>query len=263
MILAVLQARVSSTRLPGKVMKPLLGTPMLLRQIERVRRSRRIDRLIVATSTDRSDDGLADLCRGARISCFRGSLDDVLDRFYQAARAHDPEHVVRLTGDCPLADPAVIDATISHHIQGGYDYTSNSLVPTFPDGLDAEVTRFSALREAWEQAKLPSQREHVTPFLYQHPERYRLGSFTREPDLSHLRWTVDEPDDFRMVEAIYNALHPADPAFATDEILRLLAERPELSRMNGGIVRNAGYAKSLAKDGSADTPSRADGQSPR
>ncbi len=248
MILAILQARVSSSRLPGKVLKPLLGKAMLLRQIERVQRASSVQRLLVATSTDASDDAIETLCRDAGVACFRGSLGDVLDRFYQAARPLAPKHVIRLTGDCPLADPALIDQLVAYYFDGGFDYASNALVPSYPDGLDAEVFRFECLEQAWNEARLPSQREHVTPFINQQPGRYKLGNLRGESDLSHLRWTVDEPEDFDFVSRIYQALYAANPAFATADILRLLAENPELAGINTGIERNEGYLKSLAGD---------------
>ncbi len=247
-MLAILQARCSSNRLPGKVLKPLLGEPMIARQIERLRRSRRISRLLVATSTETSDDPLATLCGDLNVGCFRGSLDDVLDRFYQAAKTFPTEHLVRLTGDCPLADPELIDKTVDFHISGNYDYTSNALQPTFPDGLDVEVFRFSCLEEAWLEAQLPSEREHVTPFLYHRPERYRIGSYRQDTDLSGLRWTVDGAQDFRLIEAIYTALYPTRPAFTTADIIALLARRPELANINADLTRNQGYLKSLLAD---------------
>ncbi|HUK99984.1 MAG TPA: glycosyltransferase family protein, partial [Nitrospirota bacterium] len=186
MILSILQARVSSTRLPGKVLKPILGRPMLLLQIERIKRATQIDRLILATSADPSDDPVEKLCLEHNISCYRGSLNDVLDRFYQAAMPLHPDHVVRLTGDCPLADPLVIDQVISFHRQGNFDYTSNVVEPSFPDGLDVEIFRFSCLEEAWKEAALPSQREHVTPFIHLQPDRYKIGSVKNTVDLSKL-----------------------------------------------------------------------------
>lgn len=247
-VVALLQARTSSTRLPGKVLKPLLGEPMIVRQIERVRRSRRIDRLMVVTSDSPSDDELASCCVAAGVEVFRGSLNDVLDRFYSAVKDIRPQHVVRLTADCPLADHEVIDAVIDFHLDGGYDYASNVLPPTYPDGLDIEVFRFSVLETIWHEACLPSQREHVTSFIYQHPERFRLGGFTQPKDLSSLRWTVDEPSDFTFVEAVYQALYRNNPDFLTADILRLLAKRPELLEINAGQVRNAGYLTSLVQD---------------
>jgi spore coat polysaccharide biosynthesis protein SpsF len=221
---------------------------MLLRQIERLQRSKMIDMLLVATSSDRTDDALEKLCREHEIRCFRGSLDDVLDRFYRAAEPFKPDHVVRLTGDCPLADPLLIDQVISFHLEGGYDYTSNALEPSYPDGLDAEVFRFACLARAWKDAVLPSQREHVTPFIHQQPERFKIGSVKNSLDLSSLRWTVDEPLDFELVTRIYETLYPHDPAFTTADILALLERAPELKTLNTRYERNEGYHKSLADD---------------
>jgi spore coat polysaccharide biosynthesis protein SpsF len=251
MIVGILQARVSSRRLPGKVLKPILGRPMLERQIERLRWSRRMQQLVVATSADPSDDGIADLCESLSVDCFRGSLDDVLDRFYQAANRHLARTVVRLTGDCPLADPIVIDQLIGLHEVAGEDYTSNTLTRTYPDGLDAEVVEFECLETAWREATLPSEREHVTPFIYNHPERFRLGTLQHDEDWSHLRWVVDEPEDFAFVSAIYEALYPNDPAFTTGDVLALLAQRPDIASMMGHAPTNEGYQRSLAADAAA------------
>jgi spore coat polysaccharide biosynthesis protein SpsF len=248
MILGILQARASSRRLPGKVLKPLLGRPMLERQIERLGRARRLDRLTVATSTDTSDDAIAELCARIGIDCFRGSLGDVLDRFYRAALAAKPDMVVRLTGDCPLTDPAVIDALIDLHRAGSFDYSSNAQVRTYPDGLDAEIMQLATLETAWREATLPSEREHVTPFIHRRPERFRLGSLTQTPDRSHLRWVVDDPQDFVFVTAIYEALYPPNPAFTSADILDLLARRPDIAALMGGAATNEGYARSLAAD---------------
>ncbi len=247
-VMALLQARSSSTRLPGKVLKPLLGEPMILRQIERLRRARNIDRLMVVTSDSPSDDELAARCVEAGVEVFRGSLDDVLDRFYSAVKDIRPQHVVRLTADCPLADPEVIDAVIDFHRDGDYDYASNVLEPTYPDGLDAEVFRFSVLETIWQEASLASQREHVTSFIYQHPERFKLGCLKRDSDLSALRWTVDEPSDLEFVTAVYAALYRDNPEFLMADVLRLLVQQPELIEINAGQLRNAGYVKSLVQD---------------
>jgi len=247
---AVLQVRAGSTRLPGKALRPLLGAPMLERELERVRRARRIDSLAVATSTLPDDDPIAALCGRLGVRCHRGSLHDVLDRVY-AAVVHDaPSHVARLTGDCPLADPDLIDGIVDFCAAGGYDYASNTLEPTYPDGLDVEVMRIEALADAWREARLPSEREHVTPFLYKHPERFRLGSFRAAQDLSTLRWTVDEPEDFELVERIYRELYPGNAAFSTADILRLLDANPGLKTANTRHRRNEGYRKSVAGDAS-------------
>jgi spore coat polysaccharide biosynthesis protein SpsF len=225
-------------------MLPVAGAPMLMRQIERLKRARRIDRLVVATSDRPEDECVAELAEAAGVHAYRGSLDDVLDRFYRAAEPHAPTWVVRVTGDCPLADWEVIDGCIAFALEGGYDYASNALNPTWPDGLDVEAFTFEALRTAWQEADSPLQREHVTPFINRQPDRFRLGSFERAEDLSHLRWTVDEPRDYDFVRAVYDALHPRNPAFATADILALLESRPELGRLNAAIERNEGLRKS-------------------
>lgn len=246
--LAVLQARTSSSRLPGKVLMPILGRPMLMRQIERLARCARLDRLTVATSAHPSDDALAGLCREEGVDCFRGSLDDVLDRFVQAAKPYGPEVVVRFTGDCPLTDPLVIDSTIDHFYAGNYDYASNCLPPTFPDGLDVEVMRFACLGQAHKEAILPSHREHVTPFLRAYPDRFRLGNYASPVDRSSMRWTVDESEDFEFVKLVYERLYPAKPDFSTDDILSLLERSPELRQINARYTRNEGTKKSLIAD---------------
>jgi spore coat polysaccharide biosynthesis protein SpsF len=248
MILAILQARMTSTRLPGKVMRPLLGKPMLARQIERIARAKRIGHLVVATSDDPSDDPIAALCDELGVSCYRGALEDVLDRFYKAAKCHVARHVVRLTGDCPLIDPNLIDSVIDYYLAGNYDYVSNTVEPTFPDGLDVEIFRFPCLERAWREARLPSQREHVTLFIYSHPEQFRIGSYKSKEDLSALRWTVDEPIDLDLAEKIYEALYPANPAFTTDDVLALLKQQPDLKTLNASHRRNEGLQRSMAGD---------------
>lgn len=248
MILAIIQARVLSTRLPGKVLKRILGKPMLKLQLERVLLATRIDKLIVATSVDPSDEKIKVLCEEMGIPCYRGDLDDVLDRFYQAAKTYDAQHVVRLTGDCPLIDPRVVDQVVEYYLAGGYDYASNTVTPTFPDGLDVEIFRFLALQKAWESALLPSEREHVTPFIRNHTDIFKIGAFRQDLDMSHLRWTVDEPEDFELVSLIYEKLYPSKPGFFTSDILDLLNTEPELIQINKCFERNEGYKMSLEDD---------------
>lgn len=251
MILAILQARVSSTRLPGKVLKLILDKLMLSLQIERIRRCRRIEQLLIATSRDTSDNVIESLCKDMQIPCFRGSLDDALDRFYRDALVYNPDYIVRLTGDCPLIDPQVIDDVVGFCITGNYDYASNTIEPTFPDGLDIEVFKFLALDTAWKEAFLPSHREHVTPFIHQNPKRFKIGHYKSKINLSHLRWTVtvDEPEDFELVRQIYEAIYPHNPAFTTQDILDLLRKNPSLIQINNHIARNEGLKKSLKADG--------------
>jgi spore coat polysaccharide biosynthesis protein SpsF len=235
LILAILQARMSSTRLPGKVMMPLAGAPMVLRQIERVRRARRIDSLVIAVSDEASDDILAETAEGAGVAVFRGSLNDVLARYAGALEAHGPaEHVLRLTGDCPLADWTVIDAVIERHLQTGADYTANTWGRrTFPKGLDADVVKAEVLRQAAMEARDPYEREHVLPFVYRRPERYRLEGLHQAAEEGEVRWTVDLPADYGFMAQVYDALYARGPAFTSDDVRALVRGRPDLARLGG------------------------------
>lgn len=253
-VVAVLQARMSSTRLPGKVLLRVCGKPLLQHQIERVLRSREIGTLVVATSDDASDDPIESLCKAMGVHVYRGSLSDVLDRTVRAAQPFKPQYLVRLTGDCPLADPGVIDQVIVAARSPGTDYASNALNPSFPDGLDAECMRFSALEEAWHEAAKPSEREHVTPFIHTQPQRYALREVRHGADLSGLRWTVDEPADFVFASQVFEHLYAAQPDFSMDDVLALLRRQPGLAQINTGFMRNEGYALSLRRDAAAPPP---------
>jgi spore coat polysaccharide biosynthesis protein SpsF len=235
MILAVLQARMSSTRLPGKVLLPLAGKPMLERQIERAVRARRIDRLVVATSTGADDDAVEAAALGAGAAVHRGPLDDVLARFLGALEACPADHVVRLTGDCPLTDPEAIDATVALHLESGADYTSNTPETyAWPKGLDVEVITAPALRRAAADAASPEEHEHVTWGVWTRPERYRLAWLkSTHADDGEIRWTVDRPDDYAFVQAVYDGLHPRKPDFGSDDIRAFLAGRPDLATFGG------------------------------
>ncbi len=225
----------SSTRLPGKVLRPLAGAPMILREVERVRRCRRVDRIVVAISEDRTDDVLADVLEGARVEVFRGPLEDVLARYAGALEAKGPaEHMLRLTGDCPLLDWEVIDAVIERHLETGADYTANTWGRrTFPRGLDADIVKRQVLVEAAAEATDPYEREHVLPFIYRRPERYSLQGYAQARDEGELRWTVDLPEDYEFVSAVYDALYPDNEAFTSDDVRRLLAGRPDLASYGG------------------------------
>lgn len=246
MVLAILQARCSSHRLPNKVLKPLLGRAMVLREMERLTHSRYIDRLVLATSTDVSDDPLCALAKETGVNIYRGSLDDVLDRYYACAKEYGAEHIVRVTGDCPLIDWRVSDDVIARHLTEKNDYTHTT--ERFPDGLDTEVMTFAALAQAHREAQLTSEREHVTLYFRNHPERFRTGDVDCAEDYRDLRWTVDEPCDFAFVEAVYEKLYAKNNDFSMHDILALLQEHPDLRMLNHGIVRNEGLLKSLAED---------------
>lgn len=239
MPLGILQARMTSTRLPGKVLEPILGVPMIGRQIERLRRASSLDGLVVATSVDSSDDPLVAYLESISVPVVRGSLDDVLWRFAAVLDAFSPEAVVRLTADCPLTSPVVVDQVVGDFLSGGADYVSNTLEPSFPDGVDVEVVRASALRWVAENSTDPHEHEHVTLGVYRRPERFVCRNVARPVDLSALRWTVDNPDDLAFVRAVYDALYESDPGFDVPEILALLRAQPSLSRTSADSARNA------------------------
>lgn len=251
MILGLIQARMSSTRLPKKVMRLIGGEPMLFRQIERLRDSKRVDQWAVVTSTDPTDAELVSECTKRGCQVFAGSLEDVLDRYYKAALAIRPSQVVRVTGDCPIIDPEIIDDLIDFHMAGGFEYSSNALEPTFPDGLDCEIINWSVLEQAWKEAKLPSEREHVTPFIYKDfktAPKFKIGSYKSQINYSHFRWTVDEVRDFELITEIFENLYTHNPKFRTGDVLELLKKKPALASLNSSIERNEGYKRSLAKD---------------
>ena len=232
MILAIVQARCSSTRLPGKVVAPVAGRAMILRQIERLQRCEMIDQLVVATSTDSSDDSLVKMLQAEQISVRRGSLDDVAGRFQLVAREFEPTTIVRLTADCPLADPEVIDRVIRAHTDAGSDYTSNTLERTYPQGLDVECVSSAAFTRLLALPLTASEREHVTLGIYQRPDEFSLQSVVQQPDLSQLRWTVDVPEDLAFVRAVYDSLYHDNPNFAQADVLELLERTPGMSRVN-------------------------------
>lgn len=243
MILALIQARMDSTRLPGKVLCDIVGKPMLERVVERVRRAASIDRVVVATTNRPSDNAVHLFCREAGIDCFRGDEADVLDRFYQAAREFKADVIVRLTGDCPLLDPQVIDSIVTAFRKQKVDYASNVLRQTFPDGLDTEVFTFAALETAWREAKKPAEREHVTPYL-RLSGKFRTHNVESPHPAPQLRWTVDEPADLEFVRRLYQSFDPAHH-FGMEDILKTLAQKKDLGAINDQIIANEGYYKSL------------------
>lgn len=240
---AVIQARMSSSRLPGKVIAPIAGRPAIVFMCERLARARLLDAICVATSAEASDDPLANCLETAGVRLFRGSLDDVLDRFCGAARNERADVVVRLTGDCPLIDPQLVDRVIEAREHGDYDYASNVDPPTYPDGLDVEVMTLAALERAHREARLQSEREHVTTYLRTAPgfRRFCIGA---PVDLSGLRWTVDHPDDLEFVRMLVAAL-PTDPVDA--DLYDLLRAQDTAGLRDAAHRRNEGFARSLAE----------------
>lgn len=246
--LAIVQARMSSTRLPGKVLKELGGRPLIGFMLERVKRAAEVHEIVLATSTDASDDELAATVRELGFGVFRGSLDDVLARFAGAAEGRGADVLVRLTGDCPLIDPALIDRAVKHLRHQGLDYVTNGEPAMYPDGLDVEAFTQAALQRAFVEARLPSEREHVTPYLRVPAAGFRRGSLAGAVDLSALRWTVDHADDLAVVRALVDALG-AEAALKADlfDFLRVLDANPALLTVNPH-QRNEGYQKSLQQD---------------
>lgn len=274
--LAVVQARMGSTRLPGKVLAPIVGKPALELMVERLRYIAWVETVVIATTDLPEDAPIAELASRLGCAVYRGNAEDVLDRYYQVARLFDVDAVVRFTADCPLIDPGISAAVIEGFAAGDFDYVS--LAGDFPDGLDTEVIGRAALEIAWQEAKLPSEREHVTPFIWKNPDRFRVGKWEfpgskREPgrfgrekrsalDPSKLRWTLDHPQDLELIRAIYERLYAPGPPFGWREIVALMEKEPQLCRLNAGIARNEGYLRSLAAERqrlSPDDRQRCDG----
>ena len=245
-VVAIIQARMSSSRLPGKVLMPLANKPVLAHIVERLSYCKMIDKIVVATTNEVSDDLVADYCKNNNIDCYRGSLKDVLDRYYQSAKIHHANPIVRITGDCPVIDPVVVDAVITGYLSGEYDYYG--LGGEFPDGLDCTVFSFSAIERAWKEAKLQSEREHVGPYIENNPHLFRNGALELFQGLSQQRWTLDELNDYELLSKIFNELYRLDSPFLTHEILQFIQNNPDLLEINSKIVRNEGYLKSLQED---------------
>ncbi len=237
-IVAMVQARMESSRLPGKVLEDIQGQPMLLRVVRRVQRAKSVDQVVVATSTAGSDDPLETVCRDEGLTVYRGDAADVLDRVHAAAAAFHADVVVRITGDCPVIDPEVIDQTVQAFLESDppVDLALNRFVDdrTFPIGLDTEVCSFEALEVAWREADQAYQREHVMPYLYDPPGRFRVLHVRNDEDLGDYRWTVDTLEDLNFIRAVFAHFAPDDD-FGWREILELVRGRPDLAALNAGV----------------------------
>lgn len=250
-VLAIVQARTSSSRLPGKVLSPIGEKPMLIYQLERISRCSTIDRIVVATSSEKSDDRLVELVQSAGYRTFRGELEDVLERYRACAAEEGASTVVRLTGDCPLSDPNLIDELVISFDKGNWDYLANCAdegLLSVPDGFDIEVFRAELLERASKEAVLPSQREHVTPWFRSIGAGLKWGHFQHHPIRPYYRVTVDDRVDLDVVRTIVAALEPYDPTFGVDAVVTYLQDHPELAARNLFTVRNEGYLKSLDAD---------------
>lgn len=230
---AIIQARMSSRRLPGKVLMDIAGAPLLARVVERAHASGAFDAVIVATSKDGSDDPVAEFCAHKGVPCFRGDLEDVLERYRSAAAAAGAEIVARITADCPLLDPAVIHAVVKAFNPASHDYVSNVLERTYPKGLDIEVLSMAALERMAKEAKTPYDREHVTTYIRTNPGFFRVHNVTQKENRAKLRWTVDEPADLAFVRAVYAKMPTT--TFGQDEILALLEKHPEMHAINSSV----------------------------
>jgi spore coat polysaccharide biosynthesis protein SpsF len=240
-IAIIIQARMGSTRLPGKTLRTVAGRPLLDYLLERVKAAELASQVVVATTTSPEDDAIAEACVRSKTPFYRGSQQDVLERYFEAAKVFHADAVVRITGDCPLIDPQVIDRVIAHY-QAHWprlDYVSNRLSPDagFPRGMDVEIFSFHALEQAHNQAKAPPEREHVTLYFYEHPKQFALGSVKNTEDLSRHRWTVDTEEDFQLVSRLLATLAPHNPLFTIKDITAQIEQHPDWFLLNAHITQ--------------------------
>ena len=239
---AIIQARCGSTRFPNKVFALIDGKPLLWHVVNRLKYATKIDDIIVATTVSEKDDKIEDWCKENNVHCFRGSEENVLNRYYSASEAFPSDYVVRITADDPFKEPKVIDAVITKLIEEGYDHVTNNLPPSFPEGLDCEAFKKSALDRSEKEAETAFEREHVTQYIYHHPEIFKIGNVSNPENLSYLRWTVDKDVDFEMVKAVYAHRNPANKGILLmDEILEILKANPEIEKINSEVERSAMY----------------------
>jgi spore coat polysaccharide biosynthesis protein SpsF len=231
-----------STRLPGKVLKQVLGIPLLQFQINRVKKSKLVNQIVIATSKKELDEPIVELCDKLAVSCYQGSEENVLERYYEAANLYKADIVVRLTADCPIVDPTVIDNVIQYFLDHSmsYDYVSNTLKRTYPRGMDTELLTIDVLSAAYTEATLDEDHEHVTPFIYKNPGRFRLANVSYKEDQSHQRWTVDTIEDFTLIKKIIESFYPLKQNFSLEYCLQLLGKNPEWFLINQHIKQKKG-----------------------
>lgn len=239
---AIIQARCGSTRFPNKVFALIDGKPLLWHVVNRLKYATKIDDIIVATTVSEKDDKIEEWCKENNVHCFRGSEENVLNRYYSASEAFPSDYVVRITADDPFKEPKVIDAVITKLIEEGYDHVTNNLPPSFPEGLDCEAFKKSALDRSEKEAETAFEREHVTQYIYHHSEIFKIGNVSNPENLSYLRWTVDKDVDFEMVKAVYAHRNPANKGILLmDEILEILKANPEIEKINSEVERSTMY----------------------
>jgi spore coat polysaccharide biosynthesis protein SpsF len=233
-VVIIVQARTGSERLPGKVLKEVLNRPLLSYLLERIKSVSEVE-IVVATTLNEEDDAIVSLCQKEGVKVFRGNETDVLERYYQAAKEYQAHIVVRITGDCPCIDPLIIHQVIQFYLKNTYDYVSNTLEWTFPRGMDVEVFSFKALETAFREAKNEPEREHVTLYIYKHPEKFSLGNYSRDNDASQYRLTVDTPDDFELIRRLIEFLYPKNPQYDLEDIIKVLEKHPDWAQLNAHI----------------------------
>ena len=236
-VVAIIQARFSSTRLTGKVLIPISRKPMLWHVVNRLKRSNLINKVVIATTTEKRDNIIVKFCIENNIDFYRGSENDVLDRYYQVAKKYKVDVIVRITADCPLIDPEITDKVIEYYLKNKdrFDYVSNVLERSFPRGLDVEVFSFNVLEKTWHEARETHEREHVTPYICEHPEMFRLTNVENSKDLSYMRWTVDEEKDLEFVREVYQRLYQGGKIFYMNDVLNLLDKEQELLEINKDV----------------------------
>ena len=247
--IAIMQARMGSARLPGKVLADIAGKPMLLRIIERTASAKLVDDIVIATTTSGADDALVRFVEtNTPHKVYRGSEANVLDRYFQCARQHSADVVVRITADDPLKDPGIIDHAIQLQAAApGIDYCSNTINPSYPEGLDVEVFSYSALEKSHREARLLSEMEHVTPYMYKNPDRFTIRDFQYERNLSDWRWTVDRAEDLQFANAVFSHFYD-QPLVSYADVIQSLEENPQIREINAHVIRREGYLNSLASD---------------
>ena len=247
-VIGIIQARTGSTRLKNKIFEMIDNKLLIERVIDRVKQASLINKVVVATTMDSSDDVFTDWCEYNSVYVFRGSDDNVLDRFYKCAEFYKADVIVRITADDPFKDPIIINHAIDLLIKNNFDYVSNTINPTFPEGVDVEVFRFDSLKTAFYEAKLGSEKEHVTPYIWKNPEKFALHNFENNENISHLRWTIDYAEDLEFANAIYKKLRTKNNIFFMEDVLTVLKEFPEFLNIQKKVARNEGYFKSTEEE---------------
>ncbi|OCX54727.1 acylneuraminate cytidylyltransferase [Mucilaginibacter sp. PPCGB 2223] len=251
-IVIVVQARMSSTRLPGKVLKPILGKSLLSRMIERLQMIRHQATIIIATSDAEQDDIIETEANAIGVPCFRGSLSNCLDRHYQAGKKYNADVVIKIPSDCPLIDPRIIDQVLDFYLQhtGEYDFVNNLHPATWPDGNDVEIMTMACIEKAWKEASRPLELEHTTPYIWENPDKFRIANISwpagLDYSMSH-RFTIDYPEDYEFINRVYEELYPAKHDFSCDDILKLLDEKPEIYQINAGYAGVNWYRNHLGE----------------